>query len=240
MTWHSPRPAPDFDMPPHRLSGVVYGCLLNHAPALAALGDAVHAAPYKAPPKAPVLYIKPRNTLVAVGTPVVVPSGVPALRVGAALGLVLARIAHRVAEADALDHLAGVLIVNDLCIPHDSFYRPSLRYIARDGFCPLGGRVVPLNQLPAAVDALAVRVLVDGAVAQRTDTAGRIRGAARLLADVSDFMTLQAGDVLMLGVSHGAPLARAGQTVVIEIDGLGRLVTPLVAEADAEAGEAGP
>ena len=229
MPMPMPMPMPPFDAPPHRLSGVVYGCLLNHAAALAALGDAVHAAPYRAPPKAPVLYLKPRNTLVGDGTAVAVPADAPALQVGAALGLVVGRTTCRVAEADALGHLAGVLIVNDLCVPHDSFYRPSVRFIARDGFCPLGARVVPLDSLPAPVDALGVRVLIDGMLAQRTSTGGRIRSAARLLADVSDFMTLHAGDVLMLGVSHGAPLARPGQTVVIEIDGLGRLTTPLVA-----------
>ena len=67
-----------FDFAPWRLSGQVIGVLLNHRPALAALGDAVHAPPYKAPPRAPVLYLKPRNTQVADGARVAVPVGVPA------------------------------------------------------------------------------------------------------------------------------------------------------------------
>ena len=49
------------DAAPWRLSGVVYGTLLNDPATLAELGDAVHAAPYKAPPRAPVLYLKPRK-----------------------------------------------------------------------------------------------------------------------------------------------------------------------------------
>jgi 5-oxopent-3-ene-1,2,5-tricarboxylate decarboxylase/2-hydroxyhepta-2,4-diene-1,7-dioate isomerase len=218
---------------PYRLSGTVLGCLLNHRPALAALGDAVNQPPHKAAPRAPVLYVKPRNTLVRDGTPVAVPAGVQSLRVGAALGLVIGHSACRVAEADALAHVAGAIIVNDLCVPHDSFYRPAVRHIARDGFCPLGPRVLPLAALPAPVDGLGVRVLVDGALVHSTTTGDRCRSAARLVADVSDFMTLSAGDVLMLGVSYGAPLADAGQTVTIEIDGLGRLSTPLVAEKGA-------
>lgn len=228
-------PCPDFAAAPHRLSGVVYGCLLNHAPALAALGDAVHQPPYKAPPKAPVLYIKPRNTLATPGQAVLMPAEVPALQVGATLGLVIGRTACRVSEADALAHVAGVLIVNDLSVPHDSFYRPSVRFKARDGSCPLGARVLPLAALPAPVDALGVRVFVDGALVQSSSTGERIRSAARLLAEVSDFMTLSPGDVLMLGVAAGAPLARAGQTVRVEIDGLGALETPLVAEPAASA-----
>ena len=56
-----------FDVAPYRLSGTVYGVLLNHRDALAALGDAASQPPYKATPKAPVLYLKPRNTLVGPG-----------------------------------------------------------------------------------------------------------------------------------------------------------------------------
>ncbi len=223
-------PTLEFDQAPHRLSGVVYGCLLNHAPALAALGDAVQQAPYKAPPRAPVLYIKPRNTLAADGDPVTVPADASALQVGATLGLVIARSACRVTEADALAHVAGAVIVNDLSVPHTSFYRPSVRFKARDGFCPLGPAVVALADLPAPVDKLAVRVYLDGALVQQTHTGDRIRSAARLLADVSEFMTLSPGDILMLGVAADAPLARAGQQVAIEIDGLGRLHNALIAE----------
>jgi 5-oxopent-3-ene-1,2,5-tricarboxylate decarboxylase/2-hydroxyhepta-2,4-diene-1,7-dioate isomerase len=227
----SHQPTLEFDAAPYKLSGVVYGCLLNHATALAALGDAVHLPPYKAPPRAPVLYIKPRNTLAADGDTVVVPADADALQLGAALGLVIGRTVCRVSEGDALDHVAGAVIVNDLSVPHASFYRPSVRFKARDGFCPVGPKVVALAELPASVDALAVRVYVDGILVHQTHTGDRVRAAARLLADVSEFMTLSPGDILMLGVSADAPLARAGQRVAIEIDGLGRLHNTLIAEA---------
>src|SRR5262245_9525658 len=95
-------PATSFAFAPYRLSGTVYGVLLNHAPALAALGSQVDEAPYKAPPKAPVLYVKPRNTLAAAGGLTEVPAGVEALQVGANLGIVIGRAACRVAERDAL------------------------------------------------------------------------------------------------------------------------------------------
>ncbi len=61
---------PAFDVPPYRLSGVVVGALLNHAPELAALGDAVNLPPYQAAPVAPVLAVKPRNTWAADGAAV--------------------------------------------------------------------------------------------------------------------------------------------------------------------------
>lgn len=96
--------------------GTVYGTLLNHHDALAALGDAVNAPPYKAAPKAPILYIKPRNTWLDAGDAIVVPAGVPELEIGATLGLVIGRPACRVTEADALSYVAGYVIVNDVSV----------------------------------------------------------------------------------------------------------------------------
>lgn len=220
---------PAFEFPPYRLSGTVYGTLLNDPQALAALGATVHQAPYKAPPKAPVLYVKPRNTLAESGDALVLPSGWQALSVGANLGLVLGRTASRVPAERAMDFIAGYVIVNDVSLPHQNFYRPSIRFIARDGFCPIGKFVkhAGSNMNP---DALAVRVYVDDKLVQSTSTAGRVRPTAVLLSDVSDFMTLNAGDVLMLGAAAGPPQVRAGERVAIEIEGLGVLENRVVSE----------
>ena len=222
---------------PWRLSGVVYGALLNHAPALAALGEAAHALPYKALPVAPVLQCKPRNTLAGDGDMVVVPDGVAALEVGATLGIVIGRTACRAAEPDALAHVAGYLVANDVGVPAEgpqAHYRPAVRLRARDGFCGLGARVVPASEV-STPDALAVRVAVDGVVVQEVTTGERIRGVAKLVADVTEFMTLQPGDLLLLGSAAGAPRVRAGQTVSIAIEGVGRLTNHFVAEAAAGA-----
>lgn len=219
---------PSFDFAPYRLSGTVYGVLMNDPQALTALGDAVHQAPYKAPPKAPVLYVKPRNTLARSGDALNLPAGWDVLEIGATVGLVIGRTACRVSAAQALHYVAGYAVLCDVSLPHESFYRPSLRFKARDGFCPIGP-VVPASAV-ANPDALSVTILLDGQLAQATTTGARVRPAAQLLADVTEFMTLQPGDILMLGVSAGAPLARAGQRVVIEVDGIGRLEHTVVAE----------
>lgn len=211
--------------------GTVYGVLLNHRGALAALGDAVHAPPYKAPPKAPVLYIKPRNTWIGPGDAIVVPAGIDELEVGATLGLVIGRAACRVAGDQALAHVRGYVIVNDVSVPHPSFYRPSLRYKARDTFCSIGP-VVPKTAI-GSPDALDIEVSIDGAVVHHWRTRDLLRPAAKLLADVTDFMTLTPGDVLMIGVGAGAPRARAGQRVSIAVAGIGRLDNPLTAEGAA-------
>jgi 5-oxopent-3-ene-1,2,5-tricarboxylate decarboxylase/2-hydroxyhepta-2,4-diene-1,7-dioate isomerase len=215
---------------PWSLSGTVLGVLMNHRAALAAMGDAVSQPPYKAPPKAPVLYVKPRNTWVASGGAVAVPADAPELELGAALGAVIGRPAHAIASGAALEHVAGWLLLADICVTHTSVYRPSLRWRARDGFCPLGPAVVPRAALPAP-DALTLTVEVDGVPVHEVGTGDRVRDIATLIADVSEFMTLQAGDVLMLGVAHGAPLVRAGQHARITAPGLATLEMSFVAEA---------
>jgi 5-oxopent-3-ene-1,2,5-tricarboxylate decarboxylase / 2-hydroxyhepta-2,4-diene-1,7-dioate isomerase len=217
------------DVPPYRLSGTVYGTLLNHRTALAALGATIDEPPYRGAPRAPVLYIKPRNTLLTDGASVTVPRDAAELEIGATLGLVIGRPACRVAEAAALEYVAGFLIVNDVSVPHSSFYRPAVRCMARDGFCPLGPRVVPRDEV-ANPDALTIRVSVDGSLRQVATTAELVRPVARLLAEVTDFMTLAPGDVLAVGVAVPAARVRAGQQASIEIDGLGRLANRFVGE----------
>jgi len=219
-----------FAFPPYRLSGTVYGVLMNHRAALEALGDALARPPYKAAPKAPVLYLKPRNTLVPPGAPIRIDDAVGELEVGAALAIVVGRTACRVAEADAPDFIAGYTIVADCSVPHDSFYRPAIRFKARDASCAIGP-AVGLRADVAQPDALGVRVLVDGRPVHAASTGGTIRGVARLLSDVSEFMTLAPGDLLLAGVAPGAPRLRAGASLAIEIDGLGRLETRVVAAA---------
>jgi 5-oxopent-3-ene-1,2,5-tricarboxylate decarboxylase/2-hydroxyhepta-2,4-diene-1,7-dioate isomerase len=199
---------------------------------LESLGDQVHAPPYKAPPKAPVLFIKPRNTLVGHRVAVCVPSDATELEIGATLGVVIGHTACRVSASQALDHVAGYTIVNDISVPHESFYRPSMRFKCRDGFCPVGPLVVPRATLPNP-DALEITVTIDGEVRHRCTTAGRIRPVAQLIADVSEFMTLHPGDVLSIGSAAGSPRARAGQRVCIRIEGIGELETPLISEEQA-------
>jgi 5-oxopent-3-ene-1,2,5-tricarboxylate decarboxylase / 2-hydroxyhepta-2,4-diene-1,7-dioate isomerase len=218
--------AVDWDVPTR---GTVYGTLLNYRGALAALGAAMHEAPYHEPPRSPVLYIKPANTWIAHGAPIPLPPGVDAVEIGAALGIVIGATASRVPESHALDCVAGYTIVNDVCEPHSSVYRPAIRQRCRDGFCPIGPWIMGRHDVDAP-DALGVRVLINGQRAAENTTANLIRPVAKLIADVTEFMTLAAGDVLLTGVAENAPRARVGDRVRIEIDGIGALENALVAE----------
>jgi 5-oxopent-3-ene-1,2,5-tricarboxylate decarboxylase/2-hydroxyhepta-2,4-diene-1,7-dioate isomerase len=224
------QPPVRLDQAPWALSGTVLGVLMNHRPALAALGDALHQPPYKAPPKAPVLYVKPRNTWLASGGTVVLPADAPELEFGATLAAVIGRPARSVPAAGALDHVAGWLLVADLCVPHAVYYRPSLRWRVRDGFCPLGPAVAPRAAVPEP-DALTLSVAVNGQVVHEANTGDRVRDLATLIADVSEFMTLNAGDLLMLGVAHGAPRVSAGQALRVTAPRLAALDVRFEAES---------
>lgn len=222
---------------PHRFSGVVYGTLLNDPATLAALGDAVHQPPYRAPPAAPVLYLKPRHTQAPSGATVDVPAA-GTLEIGATLGLVIGRTACRVPRAQALDHVAGCILVADLCIPHTACYRPSVRLRARDGSCLLGPVFASRATVPEP-DRVELTVRVDHEVVQRVRFHGMQRGAARLLQDITAFMTLRPGDLLLMGLADGAPQAGAGQCFSIEAPGLGNLTGQLRGE-HAPAAEVAP
>lgn len=217
-----------FDIP---VSGTVYGTLLNYQGALQALGGTVEQPPYQAPPQAPILYIKPANTLSANHMPIPLPEGVPALEAGAALGIVIGRQATRVAEDDALSYVAGYTVVNDVSIPHDSVYRPAIVQKCQDGFCPIGPWVVHAAAVPNP-DGLRIQVYVNGELRQENTTAHLIRSVSRLLSDVTEFMTLNPGDVLLVGVPEGAPQAKAGDHIRIDIEHVGRLENVVVPERD--------
>ena len=218
-----------FDVPPYRLSGMVYGALLNHRSALGRRS----AMPVSRPTR-----LRPRLPCSTSSRAIPSPSGAsrrdtgrsPELEVGASLGWSSAERRAGSRRPRALEHVAGYLIVADVSIPHPTYYRPSIRFKARDGYCPLGPAVTARAAV-ANPDALTVRTYVDGDLVQTASTADLVRPAGRLLADVTEFMTLAPGDVLALGVAAPAPRVRSGQTVSIGIDGLGLLENPFVTAA---------
>ncbi|AOK31621.1 2-hydroxyhepta-2,4-diene-1,7-dioate isomerase [Burkholderia singularis] len=209
--------------------GTVYGALLNDRGALAALGDAVHAPPYGKPPAAPVLYVKPANTHAADRAAVVVPAGIDALEIGATLGVVFARRATRVPCERALDYVLGYTLASDVSVPSPDYYRPAVRFKCRDGFCPLGPAIVARASI-ADPDRLEVTVRIDGVPRYTASTANLVRPVAQLIAEVSSFMSFDAGDVLLVGVGPNAPRAPAGSAIEIAAPGLGVLRHSLIAE----------
>ena len=215
----------------HFPTRTVIGALLEFQGAWQALEPVMAQPPHLRPPVHPVLYIKPANTWARHGDTVLLPPDVAEVEVGATLGISFARAASRVNAAQALSHVAGYCIVNDVTVPHQSLLRPPMRQKCRDRFCPIGPWV-SASEMPDP-GGLEIRSYVNGELRQRSHTTQLRRSVAQLIADVSEFMTLAPGDLLLIGVDTQPARARAGDTMAVEIDGMGRLENPLQAETAA-------
>jgi 5-oxopent-3-ene-1,2,5-tricarboxylate decarboxylase / 2-hydroxyhepta-2,4-diene-1,7-dioate isomerase len=204
------------------VTGTIFGTLLNYKGALKSLGEAVNEKPYLAPPIAPVLYIKPANTFTNYGGIIPMPEGISELEVGAALGIVIGKQATRISEEEALDYVAGYTVVNDVSVPHKSVFRPAVKHKSRDGFCPIGPWIIDRDAVANPND-LAVRVYINGELRQENTTFNLIRPIARLFAEITDYMTLSEGDVLLVGVPENPPVVKVGDDIRIEIENIGSL-----------------
>lgn len=204
--------------------GTVYGTLLNFRREVDAWQDQAQQPPYKATPQAPVLYVKTANTWTTHGQPIAVPASVPQVEIGATAGLVMG----------AANTVAQVVLMNDLSVPHASFFRPPVKFKCLDGFLGIGAQAMPLASV-ADLAALRLTVKVNGAVVQEVDFAQLVRSPSQLVADVSAFMTLRAGDVLMVGCdvlpSGVRPMAAVGDRIDIDAPGFPTLSHWLVKEA---------
>ena len=218
---------------PWPIHGTVYGVLLNSQAEWQAAEPLMAQAPYKAPPHAPVLYIKTANTWSAHDTRIVIPHGVREVEVGATLGAVM-----------AADHVRGFVLLNDVSLPHSvheqGFYRPPVKSKCVDGFLGVGPSLLPAADLPAP-NAQVIELHINGTCQHTVDLSQMRRDLPQLIHDVREFMTLQAGDVLMLGLDicrEGPyaglrPRVRAGDVVDIHmpnVPGLGVLRHTFVQE----------
>jgi 5-oxopent-3-ene-1,2,5-tricarboxylate decarboxylase / 2-hydroxyhepta-2,4-diene-1,7-dioate isomerase len=203
-------------------TGTVYGTLLNFKAEQAAMQPQMNQPPYKAPPQAPVLYVKPANTWSANGASIVVPARVAEVEIGATIAMVI------------FNKQVRYVLMNDLSIPHSSFFRPPVKFKCLDGFLGIGSQTVETDQ----PQDFKLEARVNGKLVQSLDFSQLVRPAGQLLADVSDFMTLHNGDVLMLGcdcLSNGKrPIAKVGDVITISSHShpaLGALSNTLVVEA---------
>ncbi len=203
---------------PWQPQGTVYGPLLNFRREWDLWAPRMTQDPYKAAPQAPVLFVKSANTFNPSGE-LVLQDGIAEVDIGATLGLVMG--------ADGQPE--SVVLINDWAVPHASYYRPPVKFRCRDGYLGLG-TLRPWADLD--VNDLRLRVTLNGAVVQTVDFSQLKRPLAQLLVDVAEFMSLQAGDVLMLGtdcLEDGTrPRARAGDTVRIEAAGFAPLSQTLI------------
>ena len=197
--------------------GTVYGTLLNFRREWDLWSARMMQDPHKAPPQAPVLYVKTANTFCPAGQDLLLQDDVSEVDIGATLGLVIGAQAH----------VVGAVLLNDWSVPHTSYYRPPVKFRNRDGFLALPEQFAPGQVQDWAT--LQIEVRRNGEQVQTVDLRELMRNLPTLLNDVGDFMTLQPGDVLMVGsdcLADGTrPRAKAGDRVVVSAPGFASVTT---------------
>ncbi|MEC5406041.1 fumarylacetoacetate hydrolase family protein [Paraburkholderia sp. MPAMCS5] len=149
------------------------------------------------------------------------------------LAVVIGQTARNVKRGDAMQHVAGYMIANDYAIRDylENYYRPNLRVKNRDGATVLGPWFVDAADIED-VTQLALRTFVNGTLQQHGNTRDLVTDIPALIEYLSSFMTLAPGDVILTGTPEGVVNVNAGDEVVCEIDGLGRLVNTIASDAD--------
>lgn len=191
------------------VAGNIYGVVLNDRDERARLTEQFVERPYAASPVAPVVYMKPLAS-VARG-----PIGVPAdtgLVAATTLAFLFARDAGRVAEDGVAACLGAAALALDLSIPAASYYRPAIAQKNGDGRLALGDFVAPRR-------AARVRLCADGELLHEWSLDRLTRPLEKLVAELGEFLTLKAGDILLVGLPGDAPQIRPGQMLRVEAEG---------------------
>jgi 5-oxopent-3-ene-1,2,5-tricarboxylate decarboxylase / 2-hydroxyhepta-2,4-diene-1,7-dioate isomerase len=196
----------------------VYGSLMHHRAEIDALAQAASKPPYNALPKAPVLYIKPANTFHAFGGVMPLPAAHARIQARACVGLMYwpkqASAAIDTAQS-AIKLIAHddwkMALLCDFSLPHESFYRPPLRFNALDASLALPRCWLDLQ--PSVLENLRIDTWINGQCAHSYRATDWFSSAQAHLSAVSELIAWEKGDVLMLGCPPDAPLAQAGDSV---------------------------
>jgi 2-keto-4-pentenoate hydratase/2-oxohepta-3-ene-1,7-dioic acid hydratase in catechol pathway len=183
-------------------------------------------------PDSPTMFGKYRNALVAPGATVQLPANSRKVDYEAEVAFVVGRRAKDVDEAEALDHLAGFTLLNDLSARDLQFATPQwMSGKVFDGSAPCGPALVTPDEA-GPHDGIELRLTLNGEQMQGASTADLIFSVPRLLSHLSQLMTLEPGDIVSTGTPDGVGSVRDprvwladGDEIVIESPTLGRLET---------------
>jgi 2-keto-4-pentenoate hydratase/2-oxohepta-3-ene-1,7-dioic acid hydratase in catechol pathway len=200
----------------------------NYAEHAAELGDE--------PPTEPLIFGKFENTLIGPGEPIVLPPEATHVDSEAELAVEIGRAGKRIAAEDALDHVRGYRVANDVSARNIQYAESQwTRAKGFDTFCPLSTELVPVSELG---DGSGLRVLqrLNGEVLQDGNTNDLIFDVPFLIAFVSRVFTLEPGDLILTGTPPGIGWARDpkvsmkdGDVVEVEVEGIGVVSSPVVA-----------
>ena len=178
-------------------------------------------------PKSPVVFMKPISALVGPNDPIVHPANVKRVDYEAELVIVIKKTAKHVSEKDAADYILGYTCGND--VTARDYQSPTGQWTIPKGF----DTFMPIG--PVIVDdvdptALHIESRLNGVVKQSSNTSNLVFNTHYLVSYLSSIMTLYPQDIIMTGTPGGISPMAVGDTIEIEIEGIGILTNPIVAE----------
>lgn len=191
----------------------------NYAKHAAEMGNEV--------PSEPLVFLKPPSSIIAAGEDIVRPPGAGRVDYEGEIGVVIGRKAKAISKADAWSHVESIVAVNDVTARD---YQESDDQWARakgfDTFCPVG-TPVPVGDVD--VGALTVTTRVNGEVRQEGVVTDMAYDIPTILEFITTFMTLNPGDLVLTGTPDGIAPLQPGDTVEVEVSGVGSVSNPVVA-----------
>jgi len=197
-------------------------------------------------PSYPALFMRASTSMIPAGAPMVRPSCSEQLDYEAELMVIIGKGGKHIAEQDALDHVFGYTLFNDGSVRE--YQRKTHQWTPGKNFDatgPIGPVVVTPDELPEGAVGLKIESRVGSEILQSATTSEMLWSVARTIATISEFTTLESGDYLAMGTPPGVGHAkkpprwlRPGETVEVEIEGIGICANPVVAEEDVRATEA--
>ncbi|MFK5602777.1 fumarylacetoacetate hydrolase family protein [Haloferax volcanii] len=172
-------------------------------------------------PDRPLLFLKPPNAIAGHGDTVTLPAGKEDVEHEAELAVVIGEQCRNVAPEDAAEVIAGYTVMNDVSNRDDQDIETNwVRGKAFDGSAPLGPVLADPDHLP---DDASISLRVNGETRQDSSIEHLIFSIPDLVAEITTYMTLEAGDVISTGTPEGVGPLADGDTVEVEVEGVGVL-----------------
>ena len=181
-------------------------------------------------PEVPMLFTKPPTAVVGPDEPIVYPTGAESVQFEGELVVVMGKTARHVSEEDALDYVLGYTCGNDVSHREVQLAEMAMGVLllgkGYDSFCPLG----PVIATGLDPGNLMLETRLNGERRQQTNTSDLLFSVPHLISFMTRYFTLLPGDVISTGTPSGVGDMAPGDSVEIEIEGIGVLRNHVVAE----------
>lgn len=198
-------------------------------------------------PEYPTLFMRGKNSIMAAGQPMVRPECSDKLDYEAELMIIIGKRGRHISEANALDHVFGYTTFNDGSVR--DYQRKTLQWTPGKNFDDtgaIGPITVTKDEVPPGAAGLKIESRVGSEILQSSNTSNMIWGVPQVLATISEYTTLEPGDLVAMGTPPGVGHAKKpnprwlkpGEVVEVEIEGIGICSSPIIDERDMEGGAA--